>query len=97
MVIDVVTRGTPKFPATFRRMDDISQSIAMQDDAIRNVVQVAEEITGFREIGWWPSNRNNCVEWWGRPCEYYALHVLGRTDANLRQFKPARDYLADET
>lgn len=96
MVIDVVTRGTAKFPASFRRMDDISQSLAMQEDAIRNAIQVAEEITRHRQDGWWPSNRNSCVEWWGRPCEYYDLHVLGRTDANLRKYRPARDYLADE-
>jgi hypothetical protein len=97
MVVDVVTRGSAKFPASFRRMDDINQSLAMQDDAIRNVVQVADEITANRRGDWWPSNKNSCVEWWGRPCEYYDLHILGRTDANLRKYRPAEDYLANET
>lgn len=95
MVVDVVTRGTPKFPPSFRRMDDISQSPEQLDDAVRNVVQVAEEIARCREIGWYPSNKNLCVDAFGQRCEYMPLHILGRTDANLRLFRPAEDYLAD--
>lgn len=96
MVVDVVTRGSAKFPATFRRMDDIAQSPEQLEDSIRNVVQVADEIGRARTTGWWPSSKNSCVDWTGRPCEYFSLHILGRTDANLRQFKPAEDYLANE-
>lgn len=95
MVIDVVTRGSAKFPPSFRRMDDISQSDESQADAVRNVAYVAEEIARCREQRWWPSNRNSCVDPFGQRCEYYPLHVIGRTDANLRLYKPAEDYLAE--
>jgi hypothetical protein len=95
MAVDVVTRGSPKFPPAFRRMDDIAPSLEQRDDAVRNVVAVADEIVRCRQEGWWSSNRNSCVEWTGRPCEYFPLHVLGRTDANLRLYRPAEDYLAE--
>jgi PD-(D/E)XK nuclease superfamily len=96
MVIDVVTRGSAKFPPAFRRMDDIAQSHAMQEDAVRNLAQAADEIAAHRAAGWWPSNKNSCVDWTGRPCEYFDLHILGRTDANLRKYRPAEDYLSNE-
>jgi hypothetical protein len=35
---------------------------------------------------------NICKDGWKR-CDYYDLHVIGRTEANLRKFQPAEDYL----
>lgn len=35
---------------------------------------------------------NRCIDGW-KKCEYYALHVLGRTEATLARYKPADKYL----
>lgn len=92
LVVDVVTRGTPKRSPTFYRVDDISRTPGEQADAIRNVARVCDEIERHRREGWWPSNMNICKDSW-RKCDFYELHVLGRTEANLRLYEPAEQYL----
>jgi hypothetical protein len=92
LVVDVVTRGTSKRGPVFRRMDDIDRPQGALDEAIKNVVAVCEDIELARRTGFWRSNMNICKDGWKR-CDYYDLHVIGRTEANLRKFQPAEDYL----
>jgi PD-(D/E)XK nuclease superfamily len=92
LVVDVITRGNSKRAPIFYRSDDITRSPADCADAIRNVIRVADEIEHWRAINWWPSNMNICKDGW-RKCDYYELHVLGRTDANLRLYQPSEQYL----
>ena len=92
LVVDVVTRGSPKKSPTFYRLDDISRPPDALADAIRNVARVCEEIERHRREGWWPSNMNACKEHW-RKCDMYDLHVLGRTEGNLALYEPAEQYL----
>jgi hypothetical protein len=92
LVVDVVTRGGPKRAPSFSRIDDISRPQAALEDAIRNVIWVCEDIEISRRTGWWRSNMNLCKEGWKR-CDYYSLHVYGRTEENLRLYRPAEQYL----
>ena len=92
LVVDVVTRGGPKRAPLFNRFDDISRPQAALEEAIRNVVWVCEDIQRSRKSGWWRSNMNICKDGWKR-CDYYDLHVYGRTPENLRKFQPAERYL----
>jgi hypothetical protein len=92
LVVDVITRGNTKRAPIFYRSDDITRSRADLEDAIRNVIRVADEIEHWRGLGWWPSNMNICKDGWKR-CDMYDLHVLGRTEGNLRLYQPAEQYL----
>lgn len=94
LIVDVVTRGSSKTrrQPTFYRHDDISSSPDSIDEAIRNVVRVADEIEQSRRLGWWKSNMNICKRGWER-CDYYQLHVLGKTVENLRKYRKAQQYL----
>jgi hypothetical protein len=92
LVVDVVTRGTARRGPTFYRLDDISRPQESLDEAIRNVIWVCEDIEESRRTGFWRSNMNICKQGWKR-CDYYDLHVYGRTLENLAKFKPAEAYL----
>lgn len=92
LVVDVVTRGNSKRPPHFWRMDDISRTPEQLEESIRNLVKVADDIEAYRRGGWWPRNDNHCKDGWRR-CDYYSLHILGRTEANLKLYRPARNYL----
>lgn len=92
LVVDVVTRGTPKKLPLFTRLDDIARPQAALDDAIRNVVWVCDDIERSRQSGFWRSNMNICKDGWKR-CDYYDLHVYGETAENLQKFQAAEAYL----
>lgn len=94
LVVDVVTRGSAKMrrQPIFTRLDDISSTSAEINEAIRNIVCVAEDIERSRVLGWWRSNMNLCKRGWER-CDYYFLHVLGRTPENLKRYRVAEQYL----
>lgn len=92
LVVDIVTRGNSKRGPTFTRLDDIARPPEALDDAIRNVVYVCDQIESHRRSGWWPRNMNVCKDGW-KVCEYYPLHVYGKTEANLSLYKPAEPYL----
>jgi hypothetical protein len=98
LVVDVVTRASPKQRRgpIFTRIDDISCAPPALEEAIRNFNYVADRIEEHRRTGFWPANMNICKRGWER-CDYYLLHVDGRTEANLRKFRPAEDYLSLET
>lgn len=94
LVVDVVTRGSAKARRgpIFNRLDDISSSPGAIEEAIRNVAWVADDIERSRKTGWWRSNMNMCKRGWER-CDYYDLHVYGRTSRNLSRYRPAEQYL----
>jgi PD-(D/E)XK nuclease superfamily len=94
LVVDVVSRGSPKARRgpIFYRHDDIGSSPEGLEEAIRNVNYVADRIEAHRREGWWPANMNACKKGWER-CDYFDLHVLGRSAENLRKYKPAEQYL----
>jgi hypothetical protein len=94
LVVDVVTRSSAKQRRgpIFSRIDDISSTPAQLEEAIRNINYVGDRIEEHRSAGWWPSNMNACKKGW-EVCDYYLLHIDGRTDANLRKYRPAEAYL----
>jgi hypothetical protein len=94
LIVDVVTRGSPKARRgpVFYRHDDIGSTPEAIGDAVRNFVRVASLIEEHKRTGWWPSNMNVCKKGWER-CDLYDLHILGRTEKNLAKFRPAEQYL----
>jgi len=92
LVVDVVTRGNAKKAPSFSRLDDISRPPEALEDAIRSFVWVCDRIEECRASGFWPANMNVCKDGW-RKCDFYSLHVMGRTEANLKLYRPAEDYL----
>lgn len=94
LVIDVVTRRSAKQQRgpVFNRLDDISCAPQALEEGIRNVVWVADDIVRSVHTEFWRSNMNVCKRGWEK-CEYFPLHVYGRTPANMKLFKPAEQYL----
>lgn len=94
LVVDVVSRQSPKArrPVGFYRIDDIDGTPDAIQEAIRNMNYVADRIEEHRKTGWWPSNMNACKRGWDE-CDFYLLHVEGRTQANLKKYRPAEIYL----
>src|SRR5207245_744589 len=93
LVVDIVTRGNSKRPPHFWRMDDITRTPEQLEESLRNFVRVCDEIERHRREGWWPRDDNRCKDGWRR-CDYYPVHVIGRSDATLRLYRPAQDYLS---
>ena len=94
LCVDVITRGSPKGRRSpiFSRIEDIGSSQAAIDDALRNVLWVADDIQRSLHLGWFRSNMNACKRGWDK-CDYYNLHVYGRTEHNLKLYKIAEEYL----
>jgi hypothetical protein len=100
IVLNVMTRQSPKGEVgpTFRR-DNLERSDAQIADAIANLTYFADKIeemeAKFGKDGCWPQNRENCFnDLTGWPCDFHALHILGRTPENLTQYQEAKEYLA---
>jgi hypothetical protein len=93
-VLDVVSRGSPKARRgpLFYRHDDIGFAPEAIEEQLRNLMWVADDIERSRKTGWWRSNTNLCKKGWEK-CDYFLLHVEGRTEANLRKYRAAEDYL----
>lgn len=94
LIVDVVQRASPKMRRgpVFIRLDDISSTPEALEEAIRNLNYVADRIEEHRRTNWWPANMNNCKKGWER-CDFYSLHIDGRTPENLRKFRAAEQYL----
>jgi hypothetical protein len=94
LTVDVVSRQSPKArrPTIFYRIDDISSTPDALAEAIRNVNYVADRIEEHRKQNWWPANMNACKRGWER-CDFFDLHVIGRTPESLRKYKAAEQYL----
>jgi hypothetical protein len=94
-IVDVLTRQSPagREPATFRR-DYIERTDAQIEDALRNLIYIADQIEEGekRFTDWWPANRKNCVmnNW---KCDYFALCHYGQDESTLRLYQPAKSYL----
>jgi hypothetical protein len=97
LTVDVITRSSPKMRRgpVFTRIDDISSPQGALEEAIRNVNYVADRIEQHRRTNWWPANMNQCKVGWQR-CDFFDIHVNGRTLQNLRKYRPAENYLSLE-
>ncbi len=97
IILDVLTRRSDagRIGPSFRR-DTLSRTREDCELAIANLNWTADQIERCREE-WngaiWPQDRNNCcVNGWR--CDFYNLHVFGRSDFELQQhFQPTEKYL----
>jgi hypothetical protein len=91
--LDVTTRQSGKGqegPSFLRQ--NLIRTRAQQAAAVANIIWVADQIETMQQTGFWPANTEHCRDGWKR-CDYFALHVIGRTDGNLRLYQPAKAYL----
>lgn len=97
IILNVIRRQSDKGlePPTFWR-DNLERSSEQVDEALRNIIWVADQIEGmhktFGDGPNWPTDRDNCKQG-NFKCDFYDLHVLGRTDANLAKFREKVPYL----
>lgn len=99
ILLNVITRQSPKGNcAPIFRRDHLHRSKDQQQDAVKNLIWVADQIESMQRSGFYPSNRNNCVAGYGWRCDYFSLHVEpeGRPPDELIQlnYKKAEEYLA---
>jgi hypothetical protein len=103
IILNVITRQSPKgnCPPIFRR-DDLVRTKQQQEQAVRNLVWVADSIERM-QVDYpnpldWPQNRNNCVSQNGWKCDFWGLHIEpeGRPIEELVQLKyqTAKPYLS---
>jgi len=94
LTVDVITRGSPKARRgpLYYRIDDIASPSDALNEAIRNVNYVADRIEYHQLTNWWPANMNACKKGWEK-CDFYLIHVNGRSQENLRHYRPAEQYL----
>lgn len=96
IVVNVLTRCSPKGqePACFRR-DTLQRTKEQVDQAVRDFVYVSEQVHCCQDrfgMETWPQNRESCHNgMW--PCEFYSLHVYGRSEETLSQYQPTTPYL----
>lgn len=93
LVLDITTRGSPKGQEspTFRR-DSLIRTRAQQAAAVQNIIWIADQIESMQASGFYPSNTSSCKDGW-KKCDYYQLCHIGRTDGNLKLYRPAEAYL----
>lgn len=98
IVLNVLTRQSPKGqkPPEFRR-DNLQRTPAQQEEAVRNIVWVADQIEQMeREFGredMWAQDRDNC-QVGNSACEYRDLHLYGRDERLIQiAYRPAEEYL----
>lgn len=99
ILLNVITRQSPKGNcAPIFRRDNLHRSKDQQQDAVKNIIWVADQIESMQRSGFYPSNRNNCVAGYGWRCDYFEIHTdpEGRPPDELIQlrYKPAEEYLA---
>ncbi len=94
LIVNVITRGSEKgrVDQSFHRIDTIRRTPEQIALALKNLAYVAGEMEHAAHEGFYPSDQNRCKEGWKR-CDYYGLHVIGRTDGLLKQYKPTTPYL----
>lgn len=96
ILLDVLTRRTPKGqkPCYFRR-DHLVRTDLQKHKAVHDFCYVANQIEKLTAAGgdWyqWPGNRDNCFTYY--PCTYRDLHLYGRDENQLVNFKQATPYL----
>lgn len=93
-ILNLITRQSEKgrvSPDFFRDVT-IERTPAQMEEAVQQLVYVADRIEEHQRTGFWPTDRNRCHDGW-RECDFYPLHTIGRTDANLKLYRPAERYL----
>ena len=97
ILLNIITRQSPKGQERpgFRR-DSLVRTRGQQQEAVRNLVWIADQIEGCHRTGFWPSNRNRCVGEWGWKCDYYPLHATEERSEELVKIKyqKAEEYLS---
>lgn len=100
IILNILTRQSPagREQPCFRR-DNLQRTNVQLQDAVSNIVYVADQIERVRtQFGKerYPQNRENCVTGFGWHCDYYDLHVPEYRSEDLIQikFQKAEEYLA---
>lgn len=97
IILNVITRQSPKGECqpSFRR-DDLVRTHGQQQEAVKNITWVADQIDLCERTGYYATNRNNCVEGFGWQCDYMPLHSTEERSEELIQirYKQAEQYLA---
>lgn len=79
-------------PPRFRR-DSLVRTVAQQEEAIDNLVWAADQIEQLERTHGagklWPQDRGRCYDGW-RKCQFYELHVIGRTPELLRLYEAVK-------
>lgn len=96
LILDVLTRQSPKGqePPMFRR-DYIERDSKQKEVSIKTLIWIADQIERMdREFGSeeWPRFSDHCKDDW-KKCDFYLLHMLGKDEGTLSQFKAAEEYL----
>jgi len=99
IILNIIPRQSPKGNcAPLYRRDNLHRTREQQLDAVKNLVWVADQIEEMQRAGFFPSNRNNCVNSNGWRCDYFSLHITpeGRPSEELiqLQYKKPEAYLA---
>jgi hypothetical protein len=97
IILDLIRRQSPTglLGPEFHR-DSPRRSPCQIEEAVRDIVWVADRIEEAERTGFWPGFRDNCkIGNW--KCDYYSLHNspdAARADL-LRKFRPAEPYLEE--
>ena len=97
VILNILTRQSPKgqVGCSFRRDDNLLYDQVKLDEAVRDIVWVADQIEACAQAGFWPAYREACVSQTGWKCDFYDPHLLGWSDELKRvQFKEAEQYLS---
>ena len=97
IILNVLRRQSDKgqFGPEFWR-DSLQRTEDQKDEAIRNIIWVADQIEqmhkDFGDGPNWPQDREQCQKG-NFQCEFYSLHILGRTPETLGLYRPKKPYL----
>lgn len=96
--VNILTRPSDKGKVgpSFPDRQKLERSDEQIDRAVRDIVQVADQIEEFTARygdGPWPANNENCYGW--GYCDYYQPHLYGGWTPEMlqRKFQPKQEYL----
>lgn len=96
LLLNVCLRPSKTLPPSFRPRARIVRTHEQKVEALQTALYVCEQIERLkyeRGAQAWPMNRDRCVSDTGWDCEYYAIHLLGRTTELLNGFVPLEELL----
>ena len=97
VILNILTRQSPKgqVGCSFRRDDNLLYDQSKLDEAIADIVWVADQIETCERLGFWPAFREACVSPTGWACDFRDPHLIGWTEElKLVKFKEAEQYLS---
>lgn len=96
ILINVVTRQSEKgrVSPSFSRLDTY-RTADQQQEALRYVAWVGDQIERAIASDYFPMNRDACRDGW-KKCDFYAPHLYGWTDALRAKYTNKEDYLGLE-